>query len=407
MKKSIVVVVLFCVLSVLVSCKCRHEWSDSTCDSPQICSKCGEQQGSALGHSFGEPFVEKESTCSETGVSVKKCSVCGKEERSELAKTSHTFSEDWTTTEEEHWHEATCVHTELTQDRGRHEWNDGEITKDSSCIEDGVKTFVCKVCGRIRTENIPATGHTVDAGVIVNEPTCTSNGLKIYSCTVCGEEMEIEIVSATGEHSYVNYRCSECGIWGKGPAGGYVFYDCDADNDSGNADGLKSSECGWRYLEAAPSDLSSSYIFGFYMIDNGRYLDNEKVGTEKAIGSGKANTEALVEAMGETAYVDYRGSEKDVYAAKACADYSITAEGVVYDDWFLPSKDELNLMYVNLKENGLGFSPDKRNRFGFYWSSSEMGSDDVWCQYFGDGDQSTSGRSYIFDDYKVRPIRAF
>lgn len=405
MKKCIVIVVLFCVLSVLVSCKCKHEWSDATCDSPQICSKCGEKQGSALGHSFGEPFVEKEPTCSETGVSVKKCSVCGKEERSELAKTSHTFSEDWTTTEEDHWHEATCVHTELTQDRGKHEWNDGEVTTDPTCIEDGIKTFTCKVCGYIKTENLPATGHTVDAGVIVNEPTGTSNGLRIYSCTVCGEELEIEIVSATGEHSYVNYRCSECGIWGKGPAGGYVFYDCDADNDSGNADGLKSSECGWRYLEAASSDLSNSYIFGYCRTrDDGL---NKELGTETAIGTGRINTEALVEAMGETAYKYHRGAKKDVYAAKACADYSITVDGIVYDDWFLPSKDELNLMYVNLKENNIGVFFTKKYSAGYLSSSESSSYLDVWSQSFYDGYQDVFGYRDDTCEYKVRPIRAF
>ena len=34
-----------------------------------------------------------------------------------------------------------------------------------------------------------------------------------------------------------------------GPAGGIIFYDCDADNDMGNPDGLDSSICGWRYLK--------------------------------------------------------------------------------------------------------------------------------------------------------------
>ena len=84
-----------------------------------------------------------------------------------------------------------------------------------------------------------------------------------------------------------------------GPAGGFVFYDCDADNDLGNADGLTSSECGWRYLEAAPTDLGGVYPFGYYRSSSG---SNLYVGTKTAIGTGKANTEALVKAMGESAY---------------------------------------------------------------------------------------------------------
>ena len=195
-----------------------------------------------------------------------------------------------------------------------------------------------------------------------------------------------------------------------GPAGGYIFYDCDADNDSGNADGLISTECGWRYLEAAPTDLSYTnssgtttkyYPFGYYRTSSSG--SNSIVGTKTAIGTGKANTEALVKAMGETAYTRYSGTSKGIYAAKACADYSITVDGVVYDDWFLPSKDELNLMYTNLHKKSLG-SFDNSG----YWSSSEeytYDAWDAWSQDFGNGQSSDlSSRNR---DFCVRPIRAF
>lgn len=104
--------------------------------------------------------------------------------------------------------------------------------------------------------------------------------------------------------------------------------------------------------------------------------------------------------MGETAYQDWSvtNKNKDMYAAKACVDYSITVDGVVYDDWFLPSKDELNLMYENLYEHGLGPLAH------IYWSSSEYSSDRAWNQYFEYGTQRYDRRS--FANY-VRPIRAF
>lgn len=182
-----------------------------------------------------------------------------------------------------------------------------------------------------------------------------------------------------------------------GPADGYIFYDCDADNDSGNTDGLISSECGWRYLEAAPSDLGDDYMFGYYRTsDDGPVLE---VGTSEKIGAGKANTEALVKAIGDVAYSSISGTHTAVYAAKGCTDYSITVDGVVYDDWFLPSKDELNLMYENLTYKGVG---------GFiwntYWSSSESDSNDAWSQSFLTSEQGSDSRKY---NYCVRPIRAF
>lgn len=176
-----------------------------------------------------------------------------------------------------------------------------------------------------------------------------------------------------------------------GPSGGRIFYDCDADNNSGNADGLVSSECGWRYLEAAPDDLWQPYCFGYYKAsDTG---DTMEVGTATAIGTGEANTESLVKAMGET-----------VYAAKACSDYSTTVDGVVYDDWFLPSKDELAQMFENLTVKGFDF-------FGIcdYWSSSEYDAYHAWSQDFGDlwghyGRQNDIPRGGYS---RVRPVRAF
>ena len=179
-----------------------------------------------------------------------------------------------------------------------------------------------------------------------------------------------------------------------GPAGGYIFYDCDADNSTGNADGLMSSICGWRYLEAAPQDLGGG-CFGYYRTDK----TNIKVGTGTAIGTGKSNTRALVKAMGKTTYTKSSGTLTDSYAAKMCDTYSITYHGVVYDDWFLPSKDELNLLYEVLQLNGLGnFSKNA------YWSSSEYNQNNAWLQYFYSGYDYCYVRS---NRHSIRAIRSF
>ena len=113
-------------------------------------------------------------------------------------------------------------------------------------------------------------------------------------------------------------------------------------------------------------------------------------GTEVGIGDGKRNAELLVAVlnnMGENG------------AALFCDDFEING----YDDWFLPSKAELNLMYMRLKEKNLGGFKDQN-----YWSSSYIkpfGADVwVWHQNFSNGSQSEGLSGSVL---MVRAVRAF
>jgi len=113
---------------------------------------------------------------------------------------------------------------------------------------------------------------------------------------------------------------------------------------------------------------------------NGTYVVTGATGT--AIGTGQANTTAIVNIQGA-------GS----YAAKLCHDLTVGG----YNDWFLPSKDELDKLYTNKVAIG-GFAG-----YG-YWSSSELSAGYAWGQYFLNG--------YQYDDpkyfsYRVRAVRAF
>ena len=104
----------------------------------------------------------------------------------------------------------------------------------------------------------------------------------------------------------------EYNIGDTGPAGGLIFYV----NPNYKTDG-------WYYLEAAPSDQSTGILW-----DYGR--DVATGATATVVGTGQANTQTIVKVLGA-------GS----YAAQLCNDL---AQGG-YSDWFLPSKDELDLMY--------------------------------------------------------------
>lgn len=157
------------------------------------------------------------------------------------------------------------------------------------------------------------------------------------------------------------------GIGDPGPAGGIIFY------DKGSYSG------GWRYLEAATSDL---IVGSTYQHEWGGY-GTSVGGTSAAVGTGEANTQAIVNKLGA-------GS----YAAKLC--YDLTLGG--YDDWFLPSKDELNLMYQQRGVIG-GFSSND-----YWWSSSEYGSFFARKQNFANGRQIYNNKN---NDSCVRAVRAF
>ena len=85
------------------------------------------------------------------------------------------------------------------------------------------------------------------------------------------------------------------------------------------------------------------------------------------------------------------------YAARVCADLVITSGGGDYGDWYLPSKYELNLMYLQKATIG-GFNTN------FYWSSTGVNTSYAWGQYFFPGTQLSFYKS---NPYYVRAVRAF
>ena len=71
-----------------------------------------------------------------------------------------------------------------------------------------------------------------------------------------------------------------------------------------------------------------------------------------------------------------------------------------FSDWRLPTKEELNLVYQNLRKPGIitGTGDD------WHWSSSQYHSTIAWAQRFGDGGQVPNSDHY---EYAVRAIRSF
>lgn len=104
-----------------------------------------------------------------------------------------------------------------------------------------------------------------------------------------------------------------------------------------------------------------------------------------SLSNGKDNTKLIIDAQGNTG----------LYAAKICSDY----ESGGYNDWFLPSKDQLNIHYQN-KHLMEGFTEQ------LYWSSTEYEIGTAWVQDFTSGEQHLDSTSDAANVH-TRAIREF
>lgn len=164
-----------------------------------------------------------------------------------------------------------------------HSWDGGTVTKQPTTIEDGIKTFTCKICGTEKTEvieklgenvckhnnteirnakdatckeagntgdvyckdcgnvvsegkSIPTVEHSWDNGTVTKQPTATETGIRTYTCGTCGEVCEVEIfiddICAHSDLVIKNKKsagCEETGYTGDAYCGA-----CDKKIASGN-----------------------------------------------------------------------------------------------------------------------------------------------------------------------------
>jgi hypothetical protein len=137
-------------------------------------------------------------------------------------------------------------------------------------------------------------------------------------------------------------------------------------------------------LVCAVDDQSSGAEWGCY--------GNSISGADgTGIGSGADNTSDIL-----------AGCTESAIAAELCEDYT----GGGYNDWFLPSKDELDEMYQNKStiDSTAGANGGSSFASVYYWSSTENGSDEAWEQSFINGAQFSVSKNFVI---RVRAVRAF
>ncbi|MCM1417911.1 MAG: hypothetical protein NC084_04325 [Bacteroides sp.] len=129
---------------------------------------------------------------------------------------THTFATAWTSDDTNHWHKATCEHTEEVSDKAAHTWNDGVISIFPTETEKGIKLYTCTTCHKTRSEELPTVAPETKPGyfssegetsiknaapkVIVTEKTAlktADNGEKFYNERIVQKVAAEDVVGKT------------------------------------------------------------------------------------------------------------------------------------------------------------------------------------------------------------------
>jgi hypothetical protein len=214
------------------------------------------------------------------------------------------------------------------------------------------------VTGSTAITNVKTTG-TLTAGTVTYPNTHNATAGQVLTINLGGTAAWATPASSGGTHTI-----------GESYGGGIVFYVWD-----GGAHGLI----------AASANLTGKY----WGVD-GTLVNSTVYPLRDGIGAGRNNTERIIQNI-KSSDILYK-SDYTLYAAYAC----LTFQDGNYGDWYLPSKYELSLLY--LQKTLFGMS-------GMYWSSNDGATRDAWCHNFDAGTTFLNTKNYF--QMNVRPIRSF
>lgn len=202
-----------------------------------------------------------------------------------------------------------------------------------------------------------------------------------FTGTNCAEFVFEEIQSILDSRNYTPLEIIDKGaaveqLYGKNYMGGIIFF-IDVENLHSNINGLI----------AAPSDHFEKLAWGCELLDIEELENissNQDTIKGARIGDGIINTQVILS-----------NCEDINIAARICSNYG--------ENWYLPSRGELDLLYKNLYLNNLGnFSPNS------YWSSTEADYSNpgvvAWVHNFSEDWRNIDGKN---NKNLVRPVNSF
>ena len=204
-----------------------------------ICLTCGAERNGTGGdighvHDWDSGIVTYAPTCTQTGVRVRICRSCGLTLTEEIASLGHDFSAGYLTDDGAHW--LLCANgCGTTYGRALHVWTE-QIVSEPTCSATGLLQCTCGICGKERTEILPASAHTQggwEHDAFVHWASCSVCGTSVTSgthtwiqteqgrsCSVCGAEetadahswQQVEYIAPTCTSAgMATYRCTLCG----------------------------------------------------------------------------------------------------------------------------------------------------------------------------------------------------
>ena len=248
-----------------------------------------------------------------------------------------------------------------------------EVQYRANIVNDNIVAAI--LTGGKADKPAPAVPSTMPAAAVTPQATPTTS--TAARTTAAPSTTAAPVVQAPAVSPASTYKAGD-----RRPAGGIIFFVNPA-----------AAEDGWKYLEAAPSrtEVTSKWTT--------EQIPANEINGVCAIGMRKPNSEYIMrQAM-------QRGGGLG-WAAQACDVLEVNG----FDDWFLPSRDELNMMWGALHRSGLGTFKSES-----YWSSTATRNDglNAITQNFSNGYVNTDAHEHWIadnhyeDTYRVRAIRQF
>lgn len=187
----------------------QHEFSDEwTKDGDNHWKSCTgdcEEIAEKAAHTFGDGEVTKPATEEAEGEMTYTCTVCGYEKTEAIEKLAHTHKFDekkWTADAENHWHAATCGHSDAVE-KIPHVWDDGEEIEAPTETEFGSALYTCTVCGHMEELQVDKLPHTHK----FDSKTWEHDAENHWHPSTCGHDEAVEKTA----HDYDAYGVCECG----------------------------------------------------------------------------------------------------------------------------------------------------------------------------------------------------